>query len=102
LWIKLFWQLKDDKRTLAARVAELKERKREKDRYRLAQLRAGQFAYVYAPSDDDSTPAHYICQPCMDHSSKKSVLQEGSNWGVVHLKCPSCELEVLNRRSMTN
>lgn len=87
--------LKDEKRSLGARIAELEERKRERDRYRLAELKPANFAYAYVPDEGDAAPAHYICQPCMDGAGKKVVLQETNLWGTISLKCSSCERDVL-------
>lgn len=54
---------------------EIERKVEDRVRYALHELRTGAFAYVYRPAGDgDSTPLHYICQPCYDGGAK-TVLQ---------------------------
>jgi hypothetical protein len=48
------------------------------DAYVLAELRPGVFACAYKSSQGDPTPAHYVCQPCLD-TGRKSILQTSTN-----------------------
>lgn len=86
--------LKDEARQLRAQIADLEKKRNDRSRYRLHEF-PGQGTFVLAldESVDGAGPAHYICQPCMDNRSQKNVLQRGSRYGSVFLKCPSCEEE---------
>jgi hypothetical protein len=65
-------KLKDDLREIQAQV-------HEKERYPLAEVRPGAYAYAYHPVDDGKTePAHYLCQNCYD-AKIKSVLRRSTN-----------------------
>lgn len=62
--------------TAKLRAAEERLAKREK--YRLAPVAQGVFAYAYEPLGDDSTPAHHQCQVCFD-AGESSVLVLSTN-----------------------
>lgn len=83
--------LKNDKRELSAKIAELEQRKSERAQYKLHELTPGTFVLAYVEPGEDGTPMHYLCQACMDNLSKKSVLQEYRSGGSVRLSCPSCD-----------
>ncbi|MGC0155008.1 hypothetical protein ACPRNU_21325 [Chromobacterium vaccinii] len=81
--------LKDDKRELSARVADLEKQADEQNRYRLRELSTGVFVYAYEPVDGDAAPAHYLCQSCMDNKSQKAVLVRDANG--TYERCPVCK-----------
>lgn len=83
--------LKNDKRELSAKIAELEQRKAERSQYELKELTPGSFVLAYIEQGEGGTPMHYLCQSCMDNLSKKSVLQEYRSGGVIRLRCPSCD-----------
>jgi hypothetical protein len=82
-------QLKEDLRQARVQIAELEQRKEERNRYKLHELSASVFVLAY--SNDDGVPMHHICQTCMDNANKKVVLQKIKRAGKVLLGCPSCE-----------
>lgn len=91
--------LKDDLRTMKAKVAELEDWLDQRSHYKLEQLAEGSFAYAYVPSSDDGTPMHWVCQGCMDSLSKKYVLKETKNFvGIGVMTCPSCKHEIYSGR----
>jgi hypothetical protein len=96
-------ELKEERRSLSERISGLEAKKQERERYTLAELESGYYAYRYSLGDGDLTPQHYICQQCMDISANRVVLQETALWGVVSLRCPNCKHEVLTgeRRAIT-
>lgn len=85
--------LKNEKRDLSAKIAELEQRKSERSQYELKELTPGSFVLAYIKPGEGSTPMHHLCQPCMDNLSKKSVLQEIQSIGAYFLQCPSCKNE---------
>lgn len=85
--------LKNDKRDLSAKIAELEQRKSERAQYQLKELAPGSFVLAYIEQGESSAPMHYLCQPCMDNLSQKAVLQQIASFGSYLLKCPSCKNE---------
>jgi hypothetical protein len=85
--------LKDGKRQLGARVTDLEKNKSEREKYDLHELSKGVFVLAEIEPSDDSGSPHYLCQPCMDNTSKKAVLQrKTSNFQYV-AACPVCKNE---------
>lgn len=84
--------LKDERRELRERIAELDRQARERDAYKLVQLLPGSFAYAPAEIDEPPAEGYRLCQPCMDNRAKKSVLQSmASDYTQVY--CPECKAQ---------
>lgn len=83
---------KDDKRELSAKIAELEQRKSERNKYKLCELAPKSFVLALIEGGDSSTPMHYLCQGCMDNDAKKVVLQGQQGRGKIYLKCPACSM----------
>lgn len=82
--------LKDEKRKLSARIAEIEQKNAEREKYDLKELSDGVFVLAeVGPSDDGRSP-HYLCQPCMDNSAKKGVLKRELHSFQYVLTCPVC------------
>jgi len=80
--------IKSERRELKSKIADLERQISERRHYRLHQLSDGVFIYAYDPTAYDATPAHYLCQPCMDNESKKGVLALTPNR--CYWICPVC------------
>ena len=78
---------KDEARQLRDQIGELLRKAEERDRYELVKLYINTFVYRLKEGEQSGQPMHYLCQPCMDNSSKKSVLQGGNT----SLRCPECK-----------
>ncbi|MBW9336226.1 hypothetical protein FEE59_22165 [Herbaspirillum sp. RU 5E] len=89
--------LKDDKRELSAKIAELEQRKAERNQYKLHELSPSVFVLASIETGEGGTPAHYLCQPCMDNKSEKFVLQPRDLWGTRYLACTGCTTEYFVR-----
>lgn len=77
---------KDEARQLREKIGELLRKAEERERYELAKLYINTYVYRLREDAQDGQPMHYLCQPCMDNSGKKSVLQGGET----ALRCPEC------------
>lgn len=76
------------------------EAKAAKDaEYVLSELASGVWAYKHQPSVDAGKPPHYLCANCMN-AGKHSVLQEGSAYGSVYLRCVPCEYDHYTDRTV--
>jgi hypothetical protein len=93
--------LKNDKRELNARIAELERKTQERAEYALKEIHEGTFVLAYQKADDNAAPPHYICQPCMDNSAKKVVLQRQKRSGRVNLVCHVCNAVVFTGETYT-
>lgn len=94
--------LKDDKRKISARVAELEQGQSERAKYRLHELSEGVFVLAYnggSTPDEITDPAHYLCQSCMDNASKKEVLQTHKGNGKIFLHCNACKANFLTGKT---
>jgi hypothetical protein len=82
--------LKDEKRELSAKIAELEQRKAERGQYKLHELSPNVFVLASIETGQGGTPAHYLCQPCMDNKAQKVILQAHSSHGKRYAKCTVC------------
>lgn len=87
--------LKDGKRQLGTRVAELEHQKSEREKYELHELSQGVFVLAEVEPRQDGRSPHYLCQPCMDNSSKKAVLQRTYRSFAYFAVCPVCKNEYM-------
>ncbi|MGT2474576.1 hypothetical protein [Paraburkholderia terrae] len=85
--------LKDGKRQLSARVAELEHQKSDREKYDLHELSEGVFVLAKIEASQNGRSSHYLCQPCMDNVAKKGVLQRESRPFTYILSCPICKYE---------
>ncbi len=62
----------------------------ERQRYTLAELCPGAYAYKRKPAQEgDDTPPHYLCQPCYDKGVKAVLrFQEARTGTDAHYTCP--------------
>lgn len=74
--------LQQENRELMEHVREHRARLADRGRYQLIVLPGGDFAYQAIGAN----PPHYICQPCFDGDSSKSILQPRAQ-----LWCPRCD-----------
>ncbi|HEV3185257.1 MAG TPA: hypothetical protein VGZ49_10270 [Xanthobacteraceae bacterium] len=75
---------------LEKRVMELEDWQTDKQRYQLADIGDGAFAFALKPSMAGTEEPHYICQNCY-HQNKKSILNHTQSPGGGHLiSCQSC------------
>lgn len=82
--------LKDGKRQIGARVAELEHQKLEREKYELHELSQGVFVLAEVEPRQDGRSPYYLCQPCMDNEAKKVVLQRKGGPMNVSLVCNNC------------
>lgn len=85
--------LKDGKRQISTRVAELEHQKSEREKYELHELSQGVFVLAEIEPTKDGRSPHYLCQPCMDNASKKAVLQRKTVSFQYVAACPVCKNE---------
>lgn len=85
--------LKDGKRQLGTRVAELEHQKSEREKYDLHELSEGVFVLAEIETSNDRRGPHYLCQPCMDNAAKKAVLQRKASNSQYVAVCPICKNE---------
>ncbi|MCA8198320.1 kinetochore Spc7 family protein [Burkholderia vietnamiensis] len=85
--------LKDGKRELKARIAELEQQKSERAKYDLHELSEGVFVLAEIEASQNGRSPHYLCQSCMDNSAKKGVLKQENRLGYYVLTCPICKNE---------
>lgn len=78
---------KDEARQLREQISELLRKSEERERYELAKLHINTYVYRLRADAQNGQPMHYLCQPCMDNSGKKSVLQGGKT----SVRCPECK-----------
>ncbi len=72
---------------------QLRERRREKERYQLQEVYPGAFAYARKPRDDEPDSPHWLCQRCFE-KGENFVLQSRQgdrSWRVWF--CPECKTE---------
>jgi hypothetical protein len=74
-------------RELEKEVAELKDWRREAERYRLINLTWRIPVYSLKPGMENGEPAHYLCANCFARS-QKSFLQRGP--GLLTMSCAQC------------
>ena len=92
-----------DKRTLEEELARLQDWQNEMSEYHLENIAPGAAVYVHQSSRSDPDTGHWLCQPCADEDSKKSVLQLvpqgtwGESFGV--FTCPHCKSTVNAREN---
>jgi NMD protein affecting ribosome stability and mRNA decay len=76
-------------------IAELEALDAEKQKYQLAQIRPG--VYAYTPKESASTlePAHMLCTNCYEERHR-SILQEEVRYpGRCHVMvCPRCSMDI--------
>ncbi|KWI87184.1 hypothetical protein WM08_17265 [Burkholderia ubonensis] len=87
--------LKDGKRQLSARITELEHQKSEREKYHLHELSKGVFVLAEKEPSTDGRSPHFLCQPCMDNSSKKAVLNRVYRSYAYFAVCPVCKNEYL-------
>lgn len=92
--------LKEEKRTLSAKLSVLEAQKSERDRYALYELVPGSYVLAYTGPSDPKVPMHYICQTCMENTGVKSVLQQFFRSAVVRLICNHCKTEFATGRNV--
>lgn len=85
--------LKNGKRQLETRVAELVQHKSEREKYELRKLSEGVFVLAEIEAREDGRSPHYLCQPCMDNEAKKAVLQRKTSGFQYVMVCPVCKNE---------
>jgi len=94
--------LVEEKRKLEAELAGLKAWEAEKQKYELATIAPGVFAYRLKENAECAEPFHYICQACYQHG-KKSILQKkirGEFMGSTELYvCHECDSELVDHES---
>jgi hypothetical protein len=84
---------------LEKEMAALKAWGAEKERYELADVGDGTFAYALKPSMRGTEPPHYLCAHCYQQG-KKAILQHMETHGMGDLlTCPSCKTKSLISRS---
>ena len=93
--------LKNDKRELSARIAELEQRREERAQYALNEIHEGAFVLAYQETDGSGAPPHYLCQPCMDNAAKKVVLQQVRGHGRISLHCNECKAVYFTGKTYT-
>lgn len=88
-----------DQFALLQRVRELEEEVRrvkawetEKERYSLAEVSTGSFAYLVKPEARGAEPVHAICTNCYEHG-RKSILQWVQGSYSAEFRCPGCKAE---------
>ncbi|MFM0328056.1 kinetochore Spc7 family protein [Caballeronia glebae] len=83
--------LKDGKRQLSARIAELEHQRSERESYDLHELSEGVFVLAEVNPPKNGRNPHYLCQSCMHNSAKKGVLKRGHVSFQYVLSCPICK-----------
>ncbi|GAB2887903.1 hypothetical protein GCM10027202_15650 [Microvirgula curvata] len=91
--------LKDERRELQAKIAELSQQADDRAHYQIHQLSDGAFVYAFQHAADNGTPMHYLCQPCMDNRGQKAILQREPDG--THLRCPECHNHYLTGKRLT-
>jgi len=83
--------LLERERELEKEVADLKTWDAEKEKYELAEISSGVFAYTLKQQTSSSEPKHYLCSNCY-HQGHKSILQaETRTPPMAHvLECSEC------------
>lgn len=82
---------------LEKEIVELKNWDRERERYQLATVTRGIFAYRVKPGMESDEPPHELCANCFDQG-KKSILQceQPISIGPRFYVCPRCKTSLGN------
>jgi hypothetical protein len=70
--------------------AQLRARHDVRDRYRLAEVVTGSFAYRLKDELVSTEPSHFVCQACLDAGTKAVLRQQGGGYSATVLSCPAC------------
>jgi hypothetical protein len=96
--------INQERSILIERVSELEkllaakeEWSTQKDRYALAEIGPGAFAYAAKPDARGAEPPHYICGHCYEAGKKALLSHMEAGMGHV-LSCPSCQQKMLIAR----
>ena len=83
-------------RSLEKEIASAETWDTEKQRYELAQVWPGAFAYVLKKESAGSEPPHWFCAQCYQNR-KKSILQDApkTSIGFRYWLCHACHAEIL-------
>jgi hypothetical protein len=79
---------------LEKELARFENWERDKQRYELAEIASGVFAYRLKPAMAGGEPAHCICAYCYGEA-QKNPLQEETRHGVKFLRCHPCGSELV-------
>lgn len=84
-----------DKRDLEERIRQLEAWDGEKQRYQLAEVGRGTFAFVLKPDAQGSDPPHMACANCFNQG-RRSILQRNPQTlgGRAAFDCPSCQTKI--------
>lgn len=81
-------------RELEEKLVKMEDWNVEKERYELASLAPGTFAYIVKETMRRGSPPHAICANCYENGVK-SVLQTFKTYaGEAHITCPRCKHEM--------
>ncbi len=85
-----------EKQQLAKRVGELEAWDGEKQRYQLAEVGTGVFAYSLKPEAQGAEPDHKLCANCFAQGQKSFLQNEARSPGMSqYLCCQACGTELL-------
>lgn len=77
------------KLALEARLREIEEAERHRERYLLHDVGRGAFVYRLRDGVEPAEPTHYLCQPCYD-KGVKAVLEHNDSVVGPTETCPVC------------
>lgn len=83
--------VKDSERQLKARLVDLESQRHQRAQYSLHELSKDVFVLAPNATHESPTPAHYLCQGCMDNAAKQVVLQRAEDFSAINLVCNECK-----------
>lgn len=81
---------------LEKELDEIKDWKAEAQRYKLAEIASGVFAFVTKPGMENGEPAHKLCTVCHGKRQKGYLQRTSFNTCGTSYKCSNCGAEILD------
>lgn len=72
------------------------------ENYKLEEITSGVFVMASQPSENDSTPPHWLCANCYQKKQKSILQYNGNPSDGVHYFCPNCKNDVVDHSKSWN
>jgi hypothetical protein len=90
-----YQNLLDEKNELKRQLMEIQDWEAEAKNYALTEVADKIFVYASKPTEDTTTPAHWICAHCYQNKQKSIIQRTVGTISSTIWQCPRCETQLV-------